>query len=499
VAYVTPAIGSASVEEVRQFLRQHLSGHEVPSAVVGLDALPLNVNGKLDLAALPEPAGTPRDEAERHEPADVLERRLLRIWCEVLAVTSISVHDDFFDLGGHSLLAVDLFSTIERELGLRLPLSTIFDAPTVHNLAAVCRSNGWDTPWRSLARLTTTGSRPPLFFVTAGDGNSVGFGALARRLGNDQPFYALQPRGLDGRRLLEVGVESMARHYLQEIRQVQATGPYILGGRCFGTLVAYEMTRLLEAKGECVSALLVLDSVGPLWADRVMANGVLFDEVMNLARWYEPEAEAVRGDIFASAAAAQTFVEWISEPVEVLGDLAVNRYVYAAYRARPDLQAAYPLAGDGHAGLLYWTWVGGRSEMGMNPCFIPEPSPEARRASPVHRARSRAVDWVDVMSRGRVAALAERRQSRLLELASAMVLKYRAGSCSAPVVLIRSEELRNDSQLARWYGLDSGGIVEYYVDGSHLSMLREPGVASLARRVEACVDRIVADGCESQT
>jgi thioesterase domain-containing protein len=134
--------------------------------------------------------------------------------------------------------------------------------------------------------------------------------------------------------------------------------------------------------------------------------------------------------------------------------------------------------------------------MGLNPDLLPDPSPEARRApqsrdpryrSPAQRLRARGADWLDVATRGRVAALATRRQDRLLELAARMVLEYRAGPCAARVALVRSEEYRHDAQLARWYGLETGGIEEHYVAGSHQSMMREPDVSSLAR----CVDELV--------
>jgi thioesterase domain-containing protein len=69
-----------------------------------------------------------------------------------------------------------------------------------------------------------------------------------------------------------------------------------------------------------------------------------------------------------------------------------------------------------------------------------------------------------------------------------MVLSYRAGPCIAPVVLIRSEEYRDDATLARWYGIRTGGVEEEYADGTHQSMMREPDVASLARCVARHVD-----------
>jgi amino acid adenylation domain-containing protein len=507
VAYVTPELDADSLGEVRLFLRERLPSQEIPSHIMAMDVLPLSHNGKIDVRALVEPPPAARGESQGSAAGGALERQLLAIWSDVLDVPALRPDDDFFDVGGHSLLAVDLFARVERELGLRLPLSTIFEAPTVRELSGVMSANGWDKPWRSLARLRTTGSRPPLFFVTAGDGNSVGFGALARRLGPDQPFYALQPRGQDGRRLVDVGVTRMARRYVRAVRGVQRTGPYVLGGRCFGTLVAFEMARHLEQAGEAVSLLIALDSVGPQWTPRTMANGLRFDEVMNLARCYEPGAPPARGDLFASARAAEEFVEWLGEPVDVHGELAVSRYVYAAYRARPDLQAAYPLAAGRHAGLLGWTWVGGRSEMGMNPQLIPAPTPEVRAippsTDPRHRTRpqrfrGRATDWLDVGTQGRVSTLADRRQDRLLELASGMVLEYRAGPCAARVALIRSEEYRDDAQLARWYGAETGGVEEFYVKGSHLSMMREPDVSWTARCVEACVDRVMADGARSR-
>ncbi len=507
MAYVTPQLDADALGEVRHFLRERLPSQEVPSHIVAMDSLPLSPNGKIDVHAIAEPPPPALRESPGSTGGGALERQLLAIWSEVLDAPALRLDDDFFDVGGHSLLAVDLFARVERELGLRLPLSTIFEAPTVRELSAVMSANGWDKPWRSLACLRTTGSRSPLFFVTAGDGNSVGFGALARRLGPDQPFYVLQPRGLDGRRLVDVGVTQMARRYVRAIRGVQRTGPYILGGRCFGTLVAFETARLLEKAGEVVSLLIALDSVGPLWTSRTMANGTSFDEVMNLARCYEPGAPPAQGDIFANTRAAEEFVEWLGEPVDVHGEFAVSRYVYAAYRARPDLQAAYPLATGEHAELLGWTWVGGRSEMGMNPQLIPDPTPAVRGLPPStdprhrtrrQRVRGRAADWLDVITQGRLSTLAERRQDRLLELASRMVLEYRAGPCAAPVALIRSEEYRDDAQLARWYGVETGGIEEFYVKGSHLSMMREPDVSWAARCVEACVDRVMADGARSR-
>jgi thioesterase domain-containing protein len=296
----------------------------------------------------------------------------------------------------------------------------------------------------------------------------------------------------------------MARRYVREIRGVQPHGPYLLAGRCYGALVAVEATRLLEAQGERVALLAAIDSIGPFWAERRLANGMRYDEVMNLARVRGREDGVSFGDIFGEPDAASAFVDWLRETVTANGPYAISRYLYAAYLARPDLRDGYPLTAGGHAGLLDWAWIGGRSEMGMNAQLLTPPSAFARKAKPSidprrttrpHRAKERLLDVADVASRGKIAALAERRRTRLLALATENVLNYRAGRFAAPVALIRSQDDEDDTQkaqLARWYGLESGGVEVHYVRGSHHGMLREPDVASLAECLEGCIDRALA-------
>ncbi|HVU73415.1 MAG TPA: amino acid adenylation domain-containing protein [Mycobacteriales bacterium] len=500
---------------LRRTLRSHLPGYLMPSAFVWLDELPVTANGKLDRAALPPAPSTWFDADRPDDPASTVERTvtsgskneraLLAIWQEVLGVRHVGLDDDFFDLGGHSLLAVTLVIAIERTIGARLPLSMIFSAPTVRQMAAVLRSEGWDAPWGSLVTLQAHGTRPPLFAVTAGDGNVVGFAPLARRLGTDQPFYVLQPHGLDGRALLHRTVEAMARRYVREIRRVQPRGPYLLAGRCFGALVAVEMAIRLEALGEEVALLIAIDSIGPLWRPRRLANGMPYDEVMNLAVTRAAEGGVSFDAAFADAAVADELVAWLREPVSKDADAAVSRYLHAAYTARADLRAAYPLdAAGGHRGLVDWAWVGGRSEMGMNPDLLTTPSEWALRAQPSvdprrtsrgRRARERFLDLADLATRGTITRLAERRRDRVLALAAENVLDYRAAAFRAPVVLIRSEDDEDDvqkAQLARWYGLESGGVTVRYSAGSHHSMLREPDVGSLAACVEESITAVIA-------
>jgi aspartate racemase len=266
-AFVVPRDDTGvTAEELRSFLGQRLPGHMVPSAITVLPKLPLSANGKVDKAAL---AAIKTNSSERQvvtatetsvAPSDQLEHKLLKIWERVLGVGTINVDDNFFELGGHSLLAVRLFAQIEKSFGRNLPLATLFQAPTVRQLASLMREAGWDALWSSLVPLQQGGNRRPFFCIHAAGGNVLEYHDLARLLGSDQPFYGLQAQGLDGNKPPHTTIAEMASHYLKEIRDVQPEGPYLLGGRSSGGTIAFEMACQLQAAGEEVGLLALLDA-----------------------------------------------------------------------------------------------------------------------------------------------------------------------------------------------------------------------------------------------
>jgi amino acid adenylation domain-containing protein len=136
VAYLVPASGGApAAPEVKERLRQSLPSYMVPAAVVALAALPLTPNGKLDRAALPPPAERAGHDEDFVAPKGPLESLLAGIWLDVLGVERVSAHDDFFDLGGHSLLATRVVTRLAEVLPLEVPLRTLFEAPTLTQLA----------------------------------------------------------------------------------------------------------------------------------------------------------------------------------------------------------------------------------------------------------------------------------------------------------------------------------------------------------------------------
>ncbi len=265
VAYiVSDRVAQPSAKELRTFIQSKLPDYLMPSAFVMVDALPLTANGKVDRRALPVPEfDLPATIDTFLAPRNEVELQLAEIWERVLGVRAIGIRDNFFELGGHSLMAVRLFAEIERVWHQNLPLATLFQAQTISELAIVLRESEWSPHWSSLVLIQPGGAKPPLFCIHPIGGNILEYYSLANYLGREHPVYGLQSQGLDGQQAPSRSVEAMASHYITEIRTVQLHGPYLLLGYSFGGLVAFEMARQLEAAGEKIQMLALLDCSAP--------------------------------------------------------------------------------------------------------------------------------------------------------------------------------------------------------------------------------------------
>ncbi len=199
-----------------------------------------------------------RDEADVAPPEDAFEGQLMRIWSELLDLDEVGRHDNFFDSGGHSLLLPRLIERVRRDFDVELPLGVIFQAPTVKDIAAYVRSSDPEPSWPSLVGIRPEGSRPPLYMVHGLGGEIGQFYNLAAYLDADQPLYALQSPVDPSSEVPEI-----AARYLTEIRANRPSGPYLLGGYCLGGTIAFEMARQLEAAGERVDLVALVDSVAP--------------------------------------------------------------------------------------------------------------------------------------------------------------------------------------------------------------------------------------------
>jgi thioesterase domain-containing protein/acyl carrier protein len=202
--------------------------------------------------------------AQINASQDETARQLARIWQDLLCVPSISLDQNYFDLGGDSPLAVQLFAQIEKVFKVKLPLATLFEAPTIEELAQILNREAPASGWSPLVPIQLQGSRPPFFCIHGAGGNVLIYRDLSRDLGSDQPFYGLQSRGLDGGCAPLTRIEDMAALYVREIRRVQQHGPYFLGGYCLGGTIAFEVARQLQAKGEQIALLALFDTMN--WA-----------------------------------------------------------------------------------------------------------------------------------------------------------------------------------------------------------------------------------------
>ncbi|MFI6638492.1 amino acid adenylation domain-containing protein [Streptomyces sp. NPDC050504] len=247
---------------LRQALRESLPEFMVPATLTALDRLPLTTNGKVDRGALPAPAR--RDPAAPVlPPRDVLELRMARIWQRVLGSAEVGVRDNFFDLGGHSLRAVRLMEEIDRELGVRVPLNTVFRHPTVEALCAELPAAPAALR-RLLVPLVEGGAgRAPLFLVHPQSGGVAGYLPLTRLIGTDRPVFGIEAVGYGTDEEPLGTVEEQAERYLREMRKVAPEGPYLLMGWSFGGLVAFEVARMLEEAGEAPAFLGIIDAGAP--------------------------------------------------------------------------------------------------------------------------------------------------------------------------------------------------------------------------------------------
>ena len=251
-------------QNLRQFLQDRLPEYMIPSAFVWLDELPLTPNRKVDRRALPAPEDTrPSGERTFVPPRDALELQLTQMWEEILNIRPIGVKDNFFELGGHSLLAVRLVAQIQQRLGATLPLTHLFQEPTVEQVASVLRQQEGLASASPLVPLQPNGSGRPLFFVHPSGGSVHWYADLARHLGSEQPFYGLQAQGLNGDEGLHTRIEDMAAAYVKALLDIQPDGPYRLGSWSMGVVVAFEMARQLQAQGRKVDLLIMLDQ-GPV-------------------------------------------------------------------------------------------------------------------------------------------------------------------------------------------------------------------------------------------
>jgi len=286
IAYIVfkPSIDDlpAALAQLQTQLAAQLPPYLQPHKLLPIAQLPLTASGKIDRQALRNTPLTPQPSApsaaQVQPPAGhiiegnaikgkSIEDKLLSIFQRVLAQQQIHLHDDFFILGGDSLLSLALLVEIEQAFNLDLPLSMVFEHPTIAALAQFLRQP--QAPQRTPPLALPTGlieirrgtAATPLFIVPGGRGGTAEMTMYTRAtslMTGPIPIYAFLIAQLgysEGQPAPDVA--TMATACIQIMQQTQATGPYVIAGECIGGVVAFEIARQLRAQQQQVRLLLI--------------------------------------------------------------------------------------------------------------------------------------------------------------------------------------------------------------------------------------------------
>jgi thioesterase domain-containing protein len=267
VAYLTPrAVATRApldVGQVRERLAAQLPGYMLPAAFEVLQALPLGSTGKLDRKRLPAPqqADQRNGYVAPTTPEEVL---LCALLARLLGLAHVGLADHFFHMGGDSMLAARLAAQVRTQLGRELPIHQIFETPVVGELAqrlglVTDAGAAFDT----VLPIRCGGTAPPLFCLHPGTGLCWAYSNLLRVLAPDQPVYGIQADGFRHDGALATSLSEVVAHSLAAIRSLRPHGPYRLLGWSFGGIVAHLLAVRLQAEGEQVERLLLLDAFPP--------------------------------------------------------------------------------------------------------------------------------------------------------------------------------------------------------------------------------------------
>jgi amino acid adenylation domain-containing protein len=319
-----------------EFLSGKLPDYMIPLHFVHLRSIPVNMNGKVNRSALPVPERVA--SSDYVPPSNETEEKLAAIWSEILRIDKniIGINKSFFELGGHSLSTIRLSFLIKKEFDCEISLTDIFKSPTIKAISRQLQFNNTkivkSTNYLTLLKKDEKSS-PHLFFVHDGSGDIQGYIKLAEEL-KGYNCWGIRSNMLENIEPENTSVEELAKDYLMQIKSIQGTGPYNIGGWSYGGLIAYEMTKQLEGLGEQVDLLLMIDSQFPHTERSDKTSGTkefsLVDEKSLLVNLFENKSARLEN--------TKTIAELWAQVVRLLKESSVSfervkNYVPADFRA----------------------------------------------------------------------------------------------------------------------------------------------------------------------
>jgi amino acid adenylation domain-containing protein len=257
IAYCAAANEQFDLRQLRDHVSRLLPAYMVPSRFVLLDEMPLTVSGKIDRRTLLASASSGLSayhQPDGVEPQTPLEAKLLIIFRDVLSAADFGITDNFFDYGGYSLLTVKLFDRVNRTLNLSLPISLLFDAPTVKALAEMI---DLARPVSLVVPIRPRGGMAPLFVIHS----YLLYGVLPHVVEPNRPVYGLREVTDDQGQT----IQDRAAIYVKEILKVYPQGPLLLTGWCAAGSMTVEIARQLREIGHPVGLVALLDAEQPAY------------------------------------------------------------------------------------------------------------------------------------------------------------------------------------------------------------------------------------------
>lgn len=284
---------------VRNYLKNLLPSYMIPSAFIWLNSLPYTPNGKVDRTQLKRYKVEQYHEhvsAEESIPRDIIEFEMQILWEEVLGQHSINLKKNFFEAGGHSLALIQLQSKIQVKLGIEIPLSELYQNASIEEMSVIIREGNVNKEQNTVIPLHKNTEKTLLFIVHQVGGYCFRYRMLARQLAEGFSVYGFQITDPEGE---HDSIVEMAAHYIVEMKKIQLHGPYFLAGHSFGGNVAFEMAIQLQAIGEEVGFITLLDPIlSPFHVKEFDEKDIIIDYCRDRFQLNSKQEKRIRSENF---------------------------------------------------------------------------------------------------------------------------------------------------------------------------------------------------------
>ncbi|MCC5611400.1 amino acid adenylation domain-containing protein [Nostoc sp. CHAB 5834] len=254
-----------SLQELHQHVAAFLPEYMVPAKFIFLEQLPLGATGKIDRKALPIPIDIKKAQVSSRFLTQT-ESTMARLWSEILEIDTPVAENDFFNIGGNSFAAARLTIAINNTFGVEIPVTALLQHPTLEKISKLIDEqyyNNSSNRWSSLISIAGREPSPKTFWFHPSGGGVLCYREMGQLLSPHLHLFGVQAQPVSQQNVVN-SIPEMLELYLNEIRAIQPSGPYHLGGWSMGGVIAYVAAQHLIKQGIQVESLVLIDSPAPL-------------------------------------------------------------------------------------------------------------------------------------------------------------------------------------------------------------------------------------------